>query len=179
LALVVAIAAVLVSPGIARASVTGQQGIEIEGARDRRGFYIGPGLSVGAAFFQDTFVPNLRLDLALGGGVTKKVLLGVDLSISPYLTSGRGVAFGGDLEVTGFVHRGLYLRGALGAAGLPDAPHDNGVVVGIGGRFGLGYEFFLNQTVALGVGLDYDLRFVPDESLPRHGALLGVRFLWY
>ena len=101
------------------------------------------------------------------------------LSGSLGLREDRGVAFGGDVEATGFVYRGFYLRGALGDAGLPDAPDDNGLVVGIGGRFGLGYEFFRNQTVALGVGLDYDLRFVPDERVPRHGALVGVRFVWY
>jgi len=171
--------ALLGTSSVARASVTGKQGVEIEGPQDRRGFYIGPGLSVGAAFFASTFVPNLRLDLALGGGVTKKFTLGVDVNVTPYLSSGRGLAFGGDVEATGFVYKGLYLRGALGANGLPSTPDDNSLVVGIGGRFGIGYEFFLNQSVALGVGLDYELRFVPGEDVPRHGGYVGARFLWY
>lgn len=49
---------------------------------------------------------------------------------------------------------------------------------GVGGKFGIGYEFWLNQTAAMSVDLSYDLRFVPDDGM-RHSPMLGVRFLWY
>lgn len=164
---------------VADASVTGKRGVEIEGPRDRRGFYIGPGLGIGATIFGDTFVPYGRIDFLLGGGVTKDVTIGLDLNFTPYISKSRGIAFGGDVEVVGFVYRGLFVRGGLGANGLPEGPDDNDLTVGLGGRFGIGYEFWLNQTAALGVGLDYDARFVPGRSVPRHGPMIGVRFIWY
>ena len=67
--------------------------------------------------------------------------------------------------------------------GMPRSPDDNGITGGVGGRPGIGYEFFLNQSAAMGVGLDYDIRIVPQnedgEIEARHGILAGVRFTWY
>ena len=48
----------------------------------------------------------------------------------------------------------------------------------VGGLLGLGYEFWLNQSAALAVNLNYDLRAVPGDGL-RHTPYLGVRFAWY
>lgn len=168
----------------ADAAVSGRRGIEIEGARDRRGFYIGTGVAFGGTFFwYDDFFPAAKVDLALGGGVTQRFTLGVDLSVTPYLMRKGGVAFGGDIEATGYVFRGLYLRGALGVNGVPRrGPDDNeaeGLTVGLGGAVGLGYEFFLNATAAMGAGLTYDARFVPGSRFPRQSLLIGLRFSWY
>jgi hypothetical protein len=168
----------------AEAAVSGRRGIEIQGARDRRGFYIGTGVAFGGTFFwYDDFFPAAKVDLTIGGGVTKRFTLGVDLSVTPYLMRKTGVAFGGDIEATGYVFRGLYLRGALGAAGVPRrGPEDDeakGLTVGLGGAFGVGYEFFLNSTAAMGVGLTYDARFVPGSKFPRQTLLVGLRFTWF
>lgn len=166
--------------------VQGKRGLEIEGARDRRGFYIGPGVAFGGTFFwHDDFLPAARLDLALGGGITKNFTLGVDLHVTPYLAKDVGVAFGGDIEATGYVYRGLFLRAGLGASGVPRRERTNepnppkGLTVGIGGAGTVGYEFFLNATAALGVGLTYDVRYVPGSKFPRQTLLLGARFLWF
>jgi hypothetical protein len=175
----------LVIPRSAEAAVQGRQGIEIEEAQDRRGFYIGGGLGFGGTFFAPTdFFPAMRLDLALGGGVTKNFTLGANLHVTPYLQRGIGVAFGGDIEGTGYIWRGLYLRGALGASGVPKRDvtredEDKGLTVGLGGAAGLGYEFFLNATAAMSVGLTYDVRYIPGDRFPRQTGLVGVRFLWY
>jgi hypothetical protein len=86
---------------MAEASVQGKRGLEIQGARDRRGFWVGSGLGFGGTFFDyDDFIPAMRLDLALGGGVSRNVTLGVDLHVTPYLTPRVGVGFGGDIEGT-------------------------------------------------------------------------------
>jgi hypothetical protein len=175
----------LAAPSSAQAAVRGRQGVEIEGAQDRRGFYIGGGLGFGGTIFsRDDFFPAMRLDLALGGGVTRNFTLGANLHVTPYLMRGIGVAFGGDIEGTGYVWRGLYLRGALGASGVPKRDvtredDDKGLTVGLGGAVGLGYEFFLNSTAAMGVGLTYDVRYIPGDRFPRQTALVGLRFLWY
>jgi hypothetical protein len=166
--------------------VQGKRGLEIEGARDRRGFYIGGGAGFGGTFFwANDFLPAMRLDLALGGGITKRFTLGVDVHVTPYLAKDVGVAFGGDIEATGYLFRGLFLRAGVGASGVPRrAQHDEpepkkGLTVGLGGAGTVGYEFFLNSTAALGVGLTYDVRFVPGSKFPRQTLLVGLRFLWF
>lgn len=175
----------LLAPTRARAGlgVTGKEGIEIEGPRDRRGFYIGPDVAFAATFFGSDLMPSMKIGLSLGGGVTKRITLGANVHVSPYLRSGGYVGFGGDIELTGFVVQGFYLRLGVGGMAMPKGPDDNGLTGGVGGRPGLGYEFFLNQSAALGVGLDYDIRIVPEnaqgELEARHGILAGLRFTWY
>lgn len=170
----------------ASAAVNGKRGIEIEGAQDRRGFFVGAGVAFGGTFFYyDDFIPASRIDIALGGGVTKRFTLGANLHMTPYLQRGVGVAFGGDIEGTGYLWRGLYLRGGLGASAVPkrDAtrPDDDekGLTVGLGGAFGAGYEFWLNSTAAMSVGLTYDARFIPGDTFPRQALLVGARFSWF
>lgn len=168
----------------ASAAVSGRRGLEIEGARDRRGFFFGGGVGFGGTFFwYDDFLPATRLDIVLGGGVAKRLTLGADLHVTPYLSRHGGVAFGGDIEATGYLFRGLYLRGALGVAGVPRrTPEDTerrGITAGIGGALGFGYEFFLNATAAMGAGFTYDARFVPGSRFPRQTLLVGLRFSFY
>lgn len=169
------------APSEAHAAVRGRSGIEIEGAQDRRGFYIGGGLGFGGTFFYvDDFIPATRAELALGGGVTKRLTLGASLHLTPFLKRGVGVAFGGDIEGTGYMWRGLYGRAGLGFAGVPErgAPSDGddkGLTIGLGGKAEAGYEFWLNSTAAMGVGLIYDARFVPGDRFPRQTVLVGLR----
>jgi len=172
------------SAASAEAAVQGKRGLEIEGARDRRGFYFGGGMGFGGTFFwYDDFLPAMRVDLALGGGVTKRLTLGANVHVTPYLSRRGGVAFGGDIEATGFLFRGLYLRAALGAAGVPRRTAEDtdrrGLTAGLGGAVGFGYEFFLNSTAAMGAGFTYDARFVPGSRFPRQTLLVGLRFTFY
>ncbi|HEY0133140.1 MAG TPA: hypothetical protein VGB85_03645 [Nannocystis sp.] len=179
----------LAIPGQAEASVVGRKGIEIEGPQDRRGFYVGAGLGFGAVFFRsplfastykdaDNVIPAGRLELSLGGGVTKRFTLGANLYLGTYAGRNFGpkVLFGGDVEGYAFIVRGFFVRTGLGVAGLPGG--DGRIHLGMGGLLGLGYEFWLNQTAALSVNLNYDLRVVPGDGL-RHTPYLGLRFAWY
>jgi hypothetical protein len=167
----------------AEASVRGRRGLEIEGAEDRRGFFFSTGASFGATFFSPTDVVGLsRINLVFGGGVTERFTLGVALRVDPYFKR-MAPNFGADLEATGYLWRGLYLRGALGVMGVPrydlETNRGDGVTAGLGGMAELGYEFFLNATAAMSVGIGYDVRFVPGDRWPRQTPLVGFRFSWF
>jgi hypothetical protein len=170
--------AFMAAPSLAHASVLGKKGIEIEGPMDRRGFMLGMGLNGGAAIFENAVVPGIGVDLTLGGGATKNLTLGVNMNVSKYLTKRDGVAFGGDFEVTGYVYKGLFLRGGLGVAGVPKTRDTYELTHAAGGKVGLGYELWMNTRWAFGVALNYDLRVDGDAQL-RHAVILSARFLLF
>lgn len=173
--------------GQAEASRGGPNGIEFEEAQDRRGVYVGPGVFFGFSGMKATVVPDVGLSLAFGGGVGKRVLLGINLHGAKYLGRAEGASswvFGGDFEFQAFTWRGLYVRTGLGGQGLPAGDPDNTLTVGLGGNVGVGYEFWLNATAAASVGITYDLRYVagapelvPDRA--RHSGMVGMRFSFY
>lgn len=175
---------------VAHASVVGRHGVEIEGPQDRRGFFVGAGIGFGATFFASPLfastykdasnvIPSGRLELTLGGGVSKNITLGVNLYGGFFSNTRFGThpLFGGDVEGRFYVIKGFHIRTGLGAAGVPSGDGSK-VKFGVGGLLGLGYEFWLNQTAALAVTVNYDLRAVPGDGL-RHTPYLGVRFAWY
>ncbi|MFV8751045.1 hypothetical protein ACNOYE_10910 [Nannocystaceae bacterium ST9] len=176
-------------PGEAEAGVraSNNRGIEIEGAMDRRGIYIGPGVMFGFSAMKKTIVPDVGLSLHFGGGVGKRVTLGLNLYGAKYLGRQEGASswvFGGDFEATAFAWRGLYFRLGAGGQGLPAGDPRNTLTVGIGGNAGVGYEFWLNASAAASIGLTYDFRYVTGgpELVPdplRHSGLIGMRFTFY
>ena len=181
LPLAVGLVAAFAGQNEASAAVRGKQGIEIEGAQDRRGFYVGGGLGFGGTFFYiDDFIPATRMELNFGGGVTENFTIGASLNVMPYLARDSGVAFGGDVEATGYMWRGFYARGGLGFAGVPRADEESGdtrpgLSMGLGGKAEAGYEFWVSATAAMGVGVTYDARFVPGTTYPRQTLLIGLR----
>lgn len=171
----------LVALPSAHAAVPGRQGIEIEGAMDRRGLYVGVGVGAGGAVIENHEAFGYsQIDFLLGGGVTKRLTLGVDLRLQPFFQSKPAVGFGGDLELTGFVWKGLFARLGAGALGYSHSPYrrDSGVVGAFGGRAGIGYEFFVNATAAMSFEANYDLRAVPDHGFNQAG-FVGFRIIWY
>ena len=176
------------APATAEAAVRGgPRGIEFEGAQDRRGVYVGPGVFFGFSHMKQAVVPDVGLSLAFGGGVSKRALLGINLHGAKYLGRREGVSswmFGGDFEFSAFAWQGLYIRTGLGGVGLPAGDPDDTLVVGLGGNVGIGYEFWLNATAAASVGITYDLRYVSGEPglVPdpmRHSGMVGMRFSFY
>jgi hypothetical protein len=180
--------ATLATPSQAEAAVRGgPNGIEFEGAQDRRGVYVGPGVFFGFSGMRGAIVPAVGLNLAFGGGVSKRVLLGINLHGAKYLGRAEGVSswmFGGDFEFTGYAFQGLYIRTGLGGVGLPAGDPENTLVAGIGGNVGVGYEFWLNATAAASVGVTYDLRYLAGDPtlVPaplRHTGMVGMRFTFF
>jgi hypothetical protein len=178
----------LAAPAEAEAGFRGgPHGVEIEGAQDRRGVYVGPGVFLGFSHMKQTIVPDVGLSLAFGGGVTKRVLLGINIHGAKYFgrnESARSWMFGGDFEFTGYAWQGLYLRTGLGGVGLPAGDANDTLVAGLGGNVGVGYEFWLNASAAASVGITYDLRYVSGtrELVPeplRHTGMVGMRFSFY
>lgn len=180
--------ALLAAPSEAEAGFRGgPNGVEIEGAQDRRGVYVGPGVFLGFSYMRETVVPDVGLSLAFGGGVSKRVLLGINLHGAKYVGRREGVSswmFGGDFEFSAFAWQGLYIRTGLGGVGLPAGDPANTLVAGLGGNLGVGYEFWLNASAAASVGITYDLRYVAGERelVPdpiRHTGMVGMRFSFY
>jgi len=176
------------APDEAQAGVRGgPNGVEIEGAMDRRGVYLGPGVFFGFSAMKQTVVPDVGLSFSFGGGVSKRFLLGLNIHGAKYLGRAEGASswvFGGDFEAQAFAWRGLYIRTGLGGQGLPAGDPNNTLTVGIGGNVGVGYEFWLNATAAASVGLTYDLRYVTGDRdlVPdpvRHSGMVGMRFTFY
>lgn len=175
----------------AEAAVVGRRGIEIQGPMDRRGFYVGAGIGFGASYFDSpffaqtykdatAFIPAGKLELSLGGGVGKRLTLGGTLHLGTYFSGRFGSArafFGGDIEANIFIVRGFFIRTGLGISGVPQGDGRR-VRMGAGGLVGLGYEFWLNMSAALGVVAAYDLRVVPGDGM-RHTPYVGLRFSWY
>lgn len=158
----------------AKASILGEQGIEIEGAHDRRGFFVRPGISFGAGFRgSDTIAPLGRFTLALGAGLGKDTLVGVEGGLGAVFGESGGVGPVADLELTQFFGPNLFLRVGFGIAPVPtqDTVRAGTVVrvtddtgIGFGGRVGLGTEVWTGATSSFGVGVFYDGRADQDQT---------------
>jgi len=143
--------------------------------------YGGVGIAVGGPTFGDTFVSSAGLNFQAGGGVSKTLTLGVNLSFDKYLSSSYGWAMGLDVEGKAFVYKGLFINFGLGVKGVPKGKDEKSLVAGVGGKAGIGYEFWVNQSSAMQVGLVYDLRAVSidDETKLRNGILANAQFAFY
>jgi len=162
--------------------VGGSQGLEIEGPHDRRGFYIGPMMGGGAYFAPGGLFPDFRLGLRLGGGVSKRLTLGLNAYMGKLsgnrLDAEIGWHGGANLEISVFLTDGFFLHGSAGVTGVPQGVEDRAIDLGFGGSAGIGYEFFLGMNSAMAVGIDYDLRANSKAEL-RHGPMLALSFSWY
>lgn len=148
-------------------------------SRPRKGFFIGAASAPGTSIYSDGILPLVRTSIEIGGGVNDSITLGANLHLSTTFDR-KYVALGGDVTMTGYVHRGFFLRGGLGAVSRqPIATFVEEVYApGVGGTAGLGYEFALGKFGGLALGLEYDGRYLINGS-GRHTALLGLRFNVY
>ncbi len=168
-------------PTEAHAAVEGKEGLEIEGPRDRRGFMGGLGAGFGATYISDGFVPAPRFEFVLGGGITKRLTLGADVFFAKYLGANEGWGVGGDFEVSWFIIKGLFIKGGGGIHGVPLERSSTKFGYGVGGKGGVGYEFWINNTAAFQLSAEYDYRYAgQDPSSPnRHGVFAMLGFMFY
>ncbi len=174
----------LLVPSIAQASelqMAGGKGARTR-IRDRevpprQGIALGVGVRPGAVAMSGAYIPSLRAQFELSGGVSDRFTLGVALGGTAYLGLDSG-SFNGDIVAYRFFGRGLWLRGALGVASHAPALASVPPSPALGGVAGLGYEFRVFERMALGLGADYDMRVRIDGRLA-HAFFVGLRFTGY
>lgn len=145
----------------------------------RKGFYAEMSVRPGGVAVRDGVVPALRTHLTIGGGLTDRFKLGMQLSITSYLNGAKKPAVGFDTIATGYVWRGLYVRAGAGVvSALPVSADGPATRPGFGGLAGLGYEWTLHKAAALGLGVDLDLRATTDRHVAR-AFFVGLHFAFH
>jgi hypothetical protein len=164
----------------------------LDGYQDRKGLFSGVGLGGGAVLSDDETGGEFLFDLALGGGATADLTLALDLDI-------RYQRFDADRQnwmiVPGpqldwFIAGGFFIRAGFGLALVfargPEVDDvvmpgkqvkDNEFTLGFDASVGLGYEFFVNSNLALGLALEGDY-YLLDELADVIGICfsLGLRY---
>lgn len=143
----------------------------------RRGMYLSFDVRPGAAGIVDTFVPVVRVDHEIGGGITDRFTLGVAVGGTAYLGLDKG-SFNADVVGRRFIGKGFNLRAAVGVSSRVPALASVPMSPAVGGSLGLGYEFRVLEHVGLGLGTDYDLRLRTDGRAAQTW-LVGLRFAIY
>lgn len=149
----------------------------------RKGLYFGAGVGAGGAFLDGVGTAGTRFHVAFGGALTPRLTLGISANLTPYLRQdGRPLAAGGDLELTGYVHKGLFLRLAPGLMAMreidPDAKGKYNLAPGGVAAVGHEWRFEKNET-ALSLFVEYDGRYVFGDQIITHTILLSSRVAWF
>jgi len=143
----------------------------------RQGIYVGANIRPGAAGMASTFIPVIRGEYEVGGGITDRFTLGVALGGTAYLGVNKG-SFDANIVANRFFGRGFFLRAMAGVASRSPVIGSAAMMPGVGGSLGLGYEFRVLQRVGVGLGADYDLRARIDGHVAQTW-LFGLRFTGY
>lgn len=148
-------------------------------APPRKGFYAEMSVRPGGVVVRDGLVPAVRTHLTLGGGITDRFKLGMQLSIGGYMSGVKKPAVGFDTVATGYVWRGLYLRAGLGLVSrVPLTAEGSDSRPAYGGLAGLGYEWTLHKSIGLGLGADLDVRATTDRHVAR-SFMVGLHFAFH
>ncbi|MBK7824156.1 hypothetical protein [Nannocystis sp.] len=142
----------------------------------RKGFYGELALRPGAVVVPNGLVPALRHHLTFGAGLTDRFKLGMSLQIGGYLETISKPVLGMDVLATGYLWRGLYLRGGFGMINrMPLAKHSSETRAGYGGTVGFGYEWTVKKAAGIGLGVDLDTRLISAHRV-RHSFFVGLHF---
>ena len=141
-------------------------GLNLEGKRDRQGFFIGFGLGGGAMLLTGSGASETKAaflgDLRIGGGLNDKILLMYDGSTD--YTRADGINFNvyhNDFAAQFFVWEDFFLRPSLGAVIARASTSVGGTTVAVDGKWSLGgslatgYEFRFGKYFALSPELLY------------------------
>lgn len=149
----------------------------LDAYRDRTGIFYGGGLGFGAGKADTTGAETkagLNIDGRIGGGLTQNLTLDFDMGLTQQLGADTTL-------VTGFVGVNLFpvgdlfvrLKGGVAHASLEGG--DGGTGLGVGG--GLGYEFWANADLAVGVGVDFQHHFYDAAAF--NALNFGLTFTVY
>lgn len=145
----------------------------------RKGFYAEMSVRPGGVAVRDGLVPMMRTHLTLGGGITDRFKLGMQLSLGGYMNGVKKPAIGFDTIATGYVWRGLYVRVGAGLLSrVPLTAEGSDSRPAYGGLAGVGYEWVMHKGASLGLGADLDVRATTDRHLAR-GFLVGLHFAFH
>ncbi|MCK6569814.1 porin family protein [Myxococcota bacterium] len=161
-------AAALLLPGTASA---------LDAYRDRTGLFYGGGLGFGAGKSDADGAETkagLNLSGRIGGGVNENLTLDFTMGLTKQLDVDTTL-------VSGFVGTNLFVAGDLSVrlmGGIAHASLDGADgETGFGAGAGLGYEFWANADLAVGVGADYQHLFFDAGSF--NTINFGVTFTVY
>lgn len=143
----------------------------------RKGIYVGANIRPGAAGMVGSFIPVIRGEYEVGGGITDRFTLGVAVGGTGYLGLDKG-SFDANIVANRFFGRGFFLRAMAGVASRSPAMASVPMMPAVGGSLGLGYEFRVLERVGIALGADYDLRARTDGRLAQTW-LFGLRFTGY
>ncbi len=155
--------------------------LALDGAKDRRGLFWGMGFGGGGAVVVsggDTG-GEVNFDIQLGAGVSNNLTSDFDIDIYTIIFKGqRQVIINPGPEINYFFgDTGLFIRGAFGAAmNIINVGNDSDFLLGFDVGFGLGWEFFANTNLALGLAAEADYIVRQGEDLALFGFMFGLRY---
>ncbi|RAL20429.1 hypothetical protein DL240_16625 [Lujinxingia litoralis] len=173
--------------------------LALDGYKDRRGSYFGLGLGGGAGsvFVEDEALSTglddgsdlgLHLHAAVGGGVTQNLLFGAELNTWIRTTDVYGQSLNHqhwslNAVSTLFLVSGLFAEAGVGLAyGISDAARPDGFErryqeMGLALKGGVGFEYFINGTIAPGFRLGYTRHFYSTSDFETLTGGISIR--WY
>jgi hypothetical protein len=164
----------------------------LDAHQDRRGLFSGVSMGGGVAIEPEGDTGGeILLDLQLGGGATEYLTVAFDLDVWFQLldTHQNWIVVPGP-ELNFFLYEGLFVRVGFGMALTfirgeevqgPPTPgsdvKDNDFTLGFDAALGLGYEFFANSNLAMGLAVEADYFALDDiNDVVSIGFSFGIRY---
>jgi len=164
----------------------------LDAHQDRRGLFSGVSLGGGAAIVPDGDTGGeILLDFQLGGGATENLTLCLDVDFAfQLLDSYQNWLVVPGPELNYFIWEGLFVRVGFGMALTfirgdevqgPPTPgsdvEDNDFTLGFDMGAGLGYEFFANSNLAMGLAAEFDYYLLDEvDDVMGVGFSFGIRY---
>ncbi len=171
----------------------------IDGYQDRHGVFYGGGLGGGPGSVSVADEPyesgmdgtgalGLATHLVVGGGASDNLVFGAELNnwirtVNVYDNRLNHQQWSANAIGNFFVVHGFFVEAGVGLAyAYSDASTQEGDTrryqeMGLAGKLGVGFEYFLNGTMAAGFGLNYTRHFY--ENLDFDTVTGAVRLRWY
>ncbi len=139
--------------------------------REHEGLLLGVRVVSGATMHgPQGFTPVTRLSYSVGGAVTSRLVLGLDLGVTA-LWDDKKASFHGDTMGQLFIVRGLFLRAATGVASHTYVAGDRRAA--FGGSLGAGWEWPLRKHGFVALSGEYDAR-IRGDRFPVRTLLFGI-----
>lgn len=180
------------SMAVAAVLLAGAPAAGLDGYQDRRGLFTGLGIGGGVALSDGDAGGEVLFELVLGGGATEQLTLALDIDVRyQRLDADRQnwMVVPGP-EASYFLSNGLFVRAGVGLAMVfvqgqeitdvatpGKAVKDKDFTFGFDGSLGLGWEFFVNSNLALGLAVEADYFLIdghPDVFVI--GLSMGMRY---